>query len=83
MAICKAVGYPDLFITITCNPNWPEIHRCLFEKNIKPEDRPDILTRIFKIKLDHLINDFKKNNIFGTIKAGKECYFVLKILILI
>ncbi|XP_022032445.1 uncharacterized protein LOC110933536 [Helianthus annuus] len=27
MAICKSVGYPDLFITVTCNPNWPEIYR--------------------------------------------------------
>ncbi|KAL6503111.1 hypothetical protein OROHE_023740 [Orobanche hederae] len=27
MAICKWFGYPDLFITITCNPKWPEIAR--------------------------------------------------------
>nr|XP_029148364.1 uncharacterized protein LOC112743237 [Arachis hypogaea] len=25
MAICKVVGYPDLFITFTCNPKWPEV----------------------------------------------------------
>ena len=25
MAICKRYGYPDLFITITCNVTWPEI----------------------------------------------------------
>lgn len=25
MAICKRFGYPDLFITITCNANWREI----------------------------------------------------------
>lgn len=25
MAICKIFGYPDLFITITCNANWPQI----------------------------------------------------------
>ncbi|XP_072058209.1 uncharacterized protein [Arachis hypogaea] len=24
MAICKYFGYPDLFLTITCNPNWRE-----------------------------------------------------------
>ena len=23
MAINRAVGRPDLFITVTCNPNWP------------------------------------------------------------
>ncbi|XP_072066977.1 uncharacterized protein [Arachis hypogaea] len=27
MAICKHFGYPDLFLTITCNPNWPEFQR--------------------------------------------------------
>jgi len=25
MAICKKFAYPNLFITITCNVNWPEI----------------------------------------------------------
>lgn len=25
MAICRWAGPPDLFITITCNPNWNEI----------------------------------------------------------
>ncbi|GJQ97017.1 hypothetical protein Tco_0008156 [Tanacetum coccineum] len=26
MVLCKAFGYPDLFITFTCNPKWPEIN---------------------------------------------------------
>jgi len=26
MTICKKIGYLDLFITITCNVNWSEIH---------------------------------------------------------
>jgi hypothetical protein len=25
MAIVRVFGKPDLFITITCNPKWPEI----------------------------------------------------------
>jgi hypothetical protein len=25
--ISAAVGFSDLFITFTCNPNWPEIQR--------------------------------------------------------
>ncbi|XP_021995534.1 uncharacterized protein LOC110892691 [Helianthus annuus] len=48
MAICKSVGYPDLFITVTCNPNWPEIYRCLHDKALNAEDRPDIISRLFK-----------------------------------
>lgn len=74
MAICKSVGYPDLFITITCNPMWPEIYRCLVNKDLNPEDRPDIITRLFKIKLDQLIHDIKKDNFFGPIQAGKTFF---------
>ncbi|XP_021992205.1 uncharacterized protein LOC110889021 [Helianthus annuus] len=70
MAICKSVGYPDLFITVTCNPNWPEIYRCLHDKALNAEDRPDIISRIFKCKLDHLIKDFKKHKFFGDIQAA-------------
>ncbi|XP_035844154.1 uncharacterized protein LOC110932497 [Helianthus annuus] len=69
MAICKVVGYPDLFITVTCNPNWPEIYRCLKDKQLNPQDRPDIIARLFKIKINHLIQDFKKHKFFGEIQA--------------
>ncbi|XP_022024657.1 uncharacterized protein LOC110924993 [Helianthus annuus] len=69
MAICKAVGYPDLFITVTCNPNWPEIYRCLKDKWLNPQDRPDIIAWLFKIKINHLIQDFKKHKFFGGIQA--------------
>ncbi|XP_071694696.1 uncharacterized protein [Rutidosis leptorrhynchoides] len=65
MAIVRAYGYPDLFITFTCNPNWPEILRFLETQNLKPEDRPDINTRVFKIKLDALITELKEEKLFG------------------
>ncbi|XP_071739185.1 uncharacterized protein [Rutidosis leptorrhynchoides] len=55
----------DLFITFTCNPNWPEIARFLNNKQQKPEDGPDIICRLFKIKLDSMIEDLKKKNVFG------------------
>ena len=32
MTICKYYGYPDLFITFKCNPNWPEIVRLMAER---------------------------------------------------
>ena len=75
MAICRHYGNPDIFLTFTCNPKWPEIKRSL---NIiagqKSEDRPDIISRIFKIKLDHLLNTIKSGDIFGTIIAGELIY---------
>ncbi|XP_072060321.1 uncharacterized protein [Arachis hypogaea] len=69
MAICRSIGYPDLFITVTCNPQWEELKRYCKENNLKPEDRPDMVCRLFKAKLDILIKDIQKNRIFGTSRA--------------
>lgn len=60
MAICKRFGYPDLFITITCNANWKEIHDFVSDRGLAASDRPDIVTRVFKMKLDKMMTDFKK-----------------------
>ena len=27
MTICSTVGFPDLFLTFTCNPYWPKIQQ--------------------------------------------------------
>lgn len=70
MAICRWTGYPDLFITFTCNPKWPELTTFLDTLNQKAEDRPDLVSRIFKIKLDKLIREIKKGRIFGKTRAG-------------
>lgn len=72
MAIVRHFGYPDLFITFTCNPKWPEILRFLYNKKLKSEDRPEILCRMFKIKLDSMIKDFKKKRLFGEIDSGMK-----------
>ncbi|GKB34511.1 hypothetical protein Tco_0879453, partial [Tanacetum coccineum] len=69
MTVCKFYGYPDLFITFTCNPNWPEIVREMSKKGLKPEDRPDVITRVFKIKLDNLIKEFKDERTFGRVRG--------------
>lgn len=63
MALCQHYGYPDMFITFTCNPKWPEITRYLNARGLNSEDRADIVTRVFKMKLDNLIWDIKNNNL--------------------
>jgi hypothetical protein len=71
MAICRWAGYPDLFITFTCNAKWPEIESFLsMNPGQKPEDRLDILGRVFKIKLDQLLYDLKHGQHFGRLLAG-------------
>ncbi|CAN7058540.1 unnamed protein product [Brassica rapa subsp. trilocularis] len=51
MSICREYGNPDLFITMTANPNWKEIkeHREIYGGD-SPNDRPDIECRVFKMK---------------------------------
>ncbi|XP_071740753.1 uncharacterized protein [Rutidosis leptorrhynchoides] len=74
MALCRVYGYPDLFITFTCNSKWPEIRRALEGTGFNPEDKPAYQSRMFKIKLDRLMDDIKQNKIFGRVKA--EIYTV-------
>uniref|UniRef100_A0A0D3CY12 Helitron helicase-like domain-containing protein n=1 Tax=Brassica oleracea var. oleracea TaxID=109376 RepID=A0A0D3CY12_BRAOL len=61
MTICREYGNSDLFITMTANPNWREIKEHLDRYGgDSPSDRPDIECRVFKMKLDELLKDFKK-----------------------
>ncbi|KAL8160940.1 LOW QUALITY PROTEIN: hypothetical protein V2J09_012429 [Rumex salicifolius] len=69
MAICKHHGYTDLFVTFTCNPKWHEITWFVQERDLRPEDRPDIICRVFKIKLDAMIKEFKENKLFGKVTS--------------
>ncbi|XP_072054969.1 uncharacterized protein [Arachis hypogaea] len=68
-AICRYAGYPSYFITITCNPEWTEIKDCVAAYSLNPSDRPDIISRVFKIKLDVLMKDLKDGSIFGKPKG--------------
>ncbi|CAN6895753.1 unnamed protein product [Brassica oleracea] len=65
MTVCKHFGFPDFFITFTCNPKWPEITRYVKSQKLKAEDGSDIVCRIFKMKLDSLMDDLTKKNLLG------------------
>jgi len=77
MAICGWAGFPDLFITFTCNHKWPGLVEFLNIYNLKPEDRQDLVCRLFKIKLDELIKDIKRGEIFGYVKSGIHSLSIL------
>jgi hypothetical protein len=68
MAVIRATRRPSLFITMTCNPRWPEIQQCL-PYNSKPEDHPELVARVFKMKLDELLEDIEKRHVLGKIDA--------------
>jgi hypothetical protein len=71
MSICKKYGYPDLFLTFTCNPKWPEIQRHMDKSGNYSIYRPDISCRVFQIKLEQMMADFRKGNFFGRVIASK------------
>ena len=70
MAICRAFQKPDLFITMTANPNWPEVKEALLQEegvHGMPQtsaDRPDIVARVFEAKKKALCKEIK-DGIFG------------------
>src|SRR4030095_5528151 len=66
IAIVRRFGKPDLFITFTCNPAWLEITVELLPGQ-HASDRPDLVSRVFHLKLKSLLDDILKKEIFGEI----------------
>nr|GMD64853.1 replication protein A 70 kDa DNA-binding subunit E-like [Ipomoea batatas] len=51
MSLVQRFGKPDLFLTMTCNPNWPEIKELLCY-NDEAHNRPDLLARVFRARVE-------------------------------
>jgi hypothetical protein len=68
MALVREFGKPDLFVTMTCNPKWPDIQRELLPGQTA-NDRPDLVARVFKMKLKQLTDDITVNHIFGNLQG--------------
>ena len=64
MAMVRRHGKPSLFITFTANPQWPEIVSTLLPGQVSA-DRPDLINRVFKLKLQALMDDITKHYVFG------------------
>ena len=72
MAICRALQKPDIFLTMTANPQWPEIVealKCTDGPDQKVEDRPDIVARVFQLKKEALLQEIKKGGIFSKVRS--------------
>lgn len=63
MSIVRNYGKPDLFITMACNPKWEEITQHLNGQSV--ENRPDLVSRVFQLKLTELMDDINKKHVFG------------------
>jgi hypothetical protein len=68
MAIVNNTSNPDLFITFTANPQWPEISEALLPGQTVQE-RPDLVSRVFKLKLSSICTELFEKHIFGGVRA--------------
>ena len=64
MKLIQLRGKPDLFITMTTNSHWPEIQRELLPGE-KWENRPDLVSRVYRMKLLMLLDLIQNKNAFG------------------
>ena len=64
MAVVRRHGKPDFFVTKTCNPKWDEITQALFPGQTW-RDRPDVVARVFRLKMRQLLKELKEDGIFG------------------
>lgn len=58
-ALAKEFGIGSFFITMTANPEWPEI-RAQLEPWEQPMNCPGIVSRVFRLKLRQLMNRLKQ-----------------------
>lgn len=71
LAVCRYVGHPDIFLTMTCNPLWDEIMKMMeYLPGCIASNCPDIISRVFRLKLDQLLTDIKKKQHFGVCTGG-------------
>jgi hypothetical protein len=68
MAIVRNISSPDVFITFTANPQWVEISEALLPGQTV-QDRPDLVSRVFKLKLSMLCNELFDSHILGRVAA--------------
>jgi hypothetical protein len=57
---------------MTCNPIWDEINNELYHGET-PQDRPDLVARVSRAKLEVLKKKLMKNDILGKVRAYICC----------
>ncbi|GMF15923.1 unnamed protein product [Phytophthora fragariaefolia] len=57
MAVVRMFGKLDVFVTMTCSPTWEEIQEMVPDENQSAQDRPDVVARVYQMKLAALLKD--------------------------
>jgi Helitron helicase-like domain at N-terminus len=67
MTLVGKFGKPNLFITFTANPNWPEIQNHLFkDEGQSAVDRPDLTVQVTRLKFQAFLKEIT-SGLFGAI----------------
>ena len=65
MSLTTQEGQPSFLITITANPNWPEVVEECKKWGEDPSMRAEIVDRVFKLKLEQLEKKLYTDGYFG------------------
>ncbi|XP_074327708.1 uncharacterized protein LOC141665621 [Apium graveolens] len=77
LVIYHYVGHPDLFLTITCKSMWDEIQQMMkLIPGGTPQNNRDIIARVFRLKLNQLLDDIKKKKSFLENALEKATIFI-------
>jgi len=68
MALPRRFSKPDLFITMTCNPNWREIKENV-PNHSHWKHHPDIVARVFLLKFNAMMDLIVGKKLFGKVLA--------------
>ncbi|GFR22141.1 helitron_like_N domain-containing protein [Trichonephila clavata] len=66
MTYVRHRGTPDLFITFTCNPSWPEITVELLPGH-EAVDRVDLVARVFQQKVQKMMHVMMDVQVYGKV----------------
>ena len=61
-----AYHLPDLFITVTFNPEWPELAR-MIPAHSSIHDHPDVVARVFWMRFSRIMKDIVVHKVFGAV----------------
>ena len=68
MTYVRNYGRPDLFVTFTCNPKWPQITE-LLHPGQSASDRHNVTARVFKQQLRCLMDFIVMQRIYGAVRC--------------
>ena len=68
LALVRKFSKLIFFITFICNPRWEEFERDLFS-GVDIVNRPDLVARVFQLKLRKLLRDLTERHVMGVINA--------------